>query len=353
MSVHKTKTGYVVRWREGTKNRQRTFDRKVDAVRWDDEVRRRRQLGTLAMLDAEAATLNAYTADTWAPTYGPLLAPRTRETYAHTFDRHIAPRLGHLGLHAITPPVVAKWQTAVLPAGHEALVKARGVLSTILQTAVEGGLIPANPVRSVRAPRAPLKAEVRPLAPASVEALRSVLSDRDATLVSLLAYAGLRPGEARELRWGHVGDRTLVIGASKTGTRRTVRLLAPLAQDLRAWRMVCGRPADDMPVITRPSDGGVMSAKTFNVWRGEVFVPALERAGLDKARPYDLRHSFASLLLHEGRSVIYVARQLGHGANLTLKTYGHVIDELDGQHVSADDAIRAARAAAPARRMFA
>ena len=46
-------------------------------------------------------------------------------------------------------------------------------------------------------------------------------------------------------------------------------------------------------------------------------------------RPYDLRHSFASLLLHEGRSVIYVARQLGHDARLTLSTYGHVIDELD------------------------
>jgi integrase len=46
------------------------------------------------------------------------------------------------------------------------------------------------------------------------------------------------------------------------------------------------------------------------------------------ARPYDLRHSFASLLLHEGRSPIYVARQLGHGADLTLKVYGHVIDEL-------------------------
>ncbi len=42
-----------------------------------------------------------------------------------------------------------------------------------------------------------------------------------------------------------------------------------------------------------------------------------------------VRHSFASLLLHEGRSVIYVARQLGHGAGLTMSTYGHVIDELE------------------------
>jgi integrase len=163
-------------------------------------------------------------------------------------------------------------------------------------------------------------------------------------LVSLLAYAGLRPGEARELRWGHVGERTLVVNAHKTGRRRTVRLLEPLAQDLRGWRLASGRPADGKAVIPRPSDGEVMSAKSFNIWRGDMFVPALESAGLAHARPYDLRHSFASLLLHEGRSVIYVARQLGHGANLTLSTYGHVLDDLDGQHFSADEAIRAARA---------
>ena len=40
-------------------------------------------------------------------------------------------------------------------------------------------------------------------------------------------------GEARTLRWGHVHERTLVIGAAKTGRRRTVRLLEPLRRDLR------------------------------------------------------------------------------------------------------------------------
>jgi site-specific recombinase XerD len=64
-----------------------------------------------------------------------------------------------------------------------------------------------------------------------------------------------------------------------------------------------------------------------------------------EGRPYDLRHSFASLLLHEGRSVIYVARQLGHDARLTLSTYGHVIDEFDDlPHLSAETAISDARA---------
>lgn len=52
----------------------------------------------------------------------------------------------------------------------------------------------------------------------------------------------------------------------------------------------------------------------------------------------------ASLLLHEGRSVVYVARQLGHDARLTLTTYGHVIAELDDEpRAPAEDAIREAR----------
>jgi integrase len=73
---------------------------------------------------------------------------------------------------------------------------------------------------------------------------------------------------------------------------------------------------------------------------------AVTAAGANDATPYTLRHSFCSLLLAESRSVIYVARQLGHGAALTLGTYGHVIDELEGaERVDAEAAIRAAREA--------
>ena len=46
-----------------------------------------------------------------------------------------------------------------------------------------------------------------------------------------------------------------------------------------------------------------------------------------------------------GRSIIDVARQMGHGADLTMRVYGHVIEELeDAPKLSAEDAIRAARA---------
>jgi hypothetical protein len=42
--------------------------------------------------------------------------------------------------------------------------------------------------------------------------------------------------------------------------------------------------------------------------------------------------------------VPYIAKQLGHGAELSLRTYQHVIDELeDAPRLAAEDAIRAAR----------
>jgi integrase len=166
-------------------------------------------------------------------------------------------------------------------------------------------------------------------------------------VVLVRAYAGLRPLEVRGLRWGHVLDKTLVVHAPKTRRHRpqprTVRLLAPLAADLRGWRMASGRPADDAPVFPARM-GDEWTDVGFEHWRVKVWKPALDRAGLPYRRPYDLRHSFASLLLHEGRSVIYVARQLGHGADLTMRTHGHVMDELEEQpRLGAEEAIAAAR----------
>ena len=69
----------------------------------------------------------------------------------------------------------------------------------------------------MRKARLPLSPEVRPFAPVRVEAMRAAAELRDATIVSVLAYSGLRPGELRELRWRHVRERTLLVNAAKTG----------------------------------------------------------------------------------------------------------------------------------------
>lgn len=188
--------------------------------------------------------------------------------------------------------------------------------------------------------------------PSTIEALRHASSARDATLISVLAYAGLRPQEALALTWRDVRDRTLLIERAvslgeekdtKTRAHRTVRLLAPLREDLLAWRMRSGRPDDSALLFPGPA-GNLWTKTTYDNWRKRAFRRACTMGGISDATPYTLRHSFASLLLHEGRSVIYVARQLGHDARLTLSTYGHVIDELEGTpNVAAEDAIRAAR----------
>ncbi len=66
---------------------------------------------------------------------------------------------------------------------------------------------------------------------------------------------------------------------------------------------------------------------------------------MEAPRPYDLRHSFASLLIHEDRlSIVEIAAQLGHTPTMTLSTYAHVIAELKGDpRISAEQQIPKAR----------
>ena len=66
MSVERHRGKWRVRWRVGTRNRARSFDLKKDALAWDAEVRRRRQMGTLASLDAGTETLDEFLVDVGA-----------------------------------------------------------------------------------------------------------------------------------------------------------------------------------------------------------------------------------------------------------------------------------------------
>jgi len=164
---------------------------------------------------------------------------------------------------------------------------------------------------------------------------------------------GLRPTEASTCGGGTSAIGLLWLTHAKTGRIRTVRLLGPLAADLAGSKLVQVRPADSALVFPG-RDGRPWSLAAHQSWRRRTFDRARSAAGADHATPNTMRHSFCSLLLAEGRSVIYVARQLGHGAALTLWTYGHVIDELDGaEKLDAETAIRAARAGdVPASRRY-
>jgi integrase len=345
-----------VRWRDGgrgSRARSRRFDRRADAVAFEDELRRRRRLGDLVGFAGTQETLNRYVTETWAKTHAVTLAPKTAKHYASLYDLHVEPYLGELKLTELSPEVIGRWQADRLAdgTGRVAVLYALALLGSILQLAVEGGRLSRNPVRLVRKIARPRRREVKPLAPVTLEAMRAAANPRNATLISVLAYAGLRPQEALALQWGDVRERRLLIQRAvslgqekdtKTRAHRTVRLLAPLREHLLAWRLRSGRPGARALVFPGP-EGRLWSKTTYDNWRKRAFDRACAAAEVEGATPYALRHSFASLLLHEGRSVVYVARQLGHDAGLTLTTYGHVIDELDElPRVPAEEAIRAA-----------
>jgi integrase len=60
------------------------------------------------------------------------------------------------------------------------------------------------------------------------------------------------------------------------------------------------------------------------------FVPVLAQSRIRKIRLHDLRHTFGSLLLQSGASIVYVKEQMGHSSiQVTVDTYGHLIPGAD------------------------
>jgi len=356
MSVEKTPNGkWRVRWREAGRDRSRTVSRRREAEHLDAEIKRLRRLGPLAALDAGSVTLSDF-AHQWWDAHAAHLAPMTQRRYAEVLDLHVMCRLGSSQLRALSAAVIDDFRAELErdAVGAPTILKALTVLSSILRYAVVRGELVSNPVREVPKPRQRRSTRrVRPLSPAAIERIRAALALRDATLVSLIAYAGLRPSEALGLRWWHVRDNTLLIEGgvvlgeerdeTKTDRARTVRLLDPLARDLAEWRMRSGRPPEEKLLFSRPG-GDPWRDHDYRNWRKRRFGLASAKAGLDRPRPYDLRHSFVSLLIHEGVSIVEVARQAGHSPAICLRTYAHVIEEFDpADRRSAEEQIRQAR----------
>jgi integrase len=239
MSVEKVKrtggeTIWRVRWRQHGRNRARTFSTRRDAADFDAEVRRQRRAGSLASLDAGTETLGNYVTGAWAATHAATLAPKTQQHYASLYDHHLRPYLGSMVLREIAPEIIGRWQADRLAAGAgpTAVRQASELLGSVLEHAFVSGRINENPTRRVKKARRPRREEVQALAPATIEAMRAALGPRDAALISLLAYAGLRPGEALGMRWGDIRERTILVQRSvslgeeadtKTRQHRTVR----------------------------------------------------------------------------------------------------------------------------------
>ena len=107
----KTKTVWRVHWREAGHHRTRHFNRKQDAVLYDAEVKRRKQLGDLHTLTASRQTLAEF-AQEWFQLYAiPNLAQATQRSYATLWDAHALKRLGGYQLRELTPETITRFRT--------------------------------------------------------------------------------------------------------------------------------------------------------------------------------------------------------------------------------------------------
>ncbi|MCW3014324.1 MAG: helix-turn-helix protein [Solirubrobacterales bacterium] len=314
--------------------------------------------GRTATPDLGALTVSEFWPQ-WRTDAGQRLADATLADYDGSWKRRIQPRFGHVAMRDVTPRAISTWRTELHAAGigPEAVRKAMVLLQSMFTIAIEWGEAEANPVSVVRKPRQGRRRAVSAMTPHDVEHIRRWLDDGDlfsATLVSVLAYTGLRPGEAIALEARHVRENTILaeqavadgkLKLQKTGRLyRTVDLLSALADDLALWQRERRSEGPGVALFTRP-DRELLRRTDWNNWRNRRFYAATKACGLGAPRPYDLRHSFASLLIREQKtSIVDLAEQLGHSPTETLKTYAHVFAEhRRAEPVAADEWIALAR----------
>jgi hypothetical protein len=253
MSVQKRGRKWQCKWREAGGQRSRSFDRKGDADRFDLEIRRRLQLGALASdeLIRTAPTLEAFALGGFQA-HAATLAPATRAQYVWALN-HLQELLT-VPLDRITVPRLAGVQQHLLDRGAtpHTVKTVMTMLSGILQIAVEHGVIPANPVRSLRKPPV-VRGEKVPLAPVELEALILTLEGRERAICLLGGHLGLRPLELRQVLWGDLRGDVLVVSAARTkktaARTRSIKVPAATLAELKRWRLESGRPADSEPII--------------------------------------------------------------------------------------------------------
>ncbi len=282
------------------------------------------------------------------------LAERTLAMYMEAFQRlqRFADAHDSLDLAKVEAAHVRRWAAEL----HRQGLAPRSI--AIVLSAWRGfyrwcgrdGLVPANPVDGVRAPKA-AKPLPKALSVDHAVALAQhedadgdpVLLARDHAVVELLYGCGLRVGELlgldcrpgpRAAGWVDEADATAYV-LGKGGKRRSVPVGQPALRALRAWLECRGEiaaPAEDALFVSRR--GGRLTASQV---RSRLKRHAIQAGVPTHVHPHMLRHSFASHLLQSSGDLRAVQELLGHAHISTTQVYtqldfGHLSKVYDAAH---------------------
>jgi integrase len=336
---------------DGTE-RHKNFKRKVDAQRFLATTETDILRGGWVDPRLSRQTLNKW-AERWlaAQTH---LKPKTLLGYESLLRTHVLPRFGRTQLGRIRSIDIQEWVADLEADGLSParIRQAYQVLHAALRAAVADDYIAKNPATGIKLPRQRGR-EMLFLGAGEVTRLAEAAGPRWGTLIYVLAYGGIRWGEAAALRRSRVDllrsrlwiaesvaevSGSLHFGSTKTHQEREVVLPRFLRHKLdeHLASFVGGKP--DALVFTAP-EGGPLRHSNF---RRRVWLPALTEAGfLPGLRIHDLRHTCAALLIQQGAHPKAIQAHLGHGSiTVTFDRYGHLFpsefdklaDRLDAAH---------------------
>ena len=204
-----------------------------------------------------------------------------------------------------------------------------------------------NPVHAVKPPQV-VRKEVAPPDIAGVRNVLELARTEEHPLFSclhLLAYTGIRRGEALGLRWQDVDLEGAVISIAQTlgrangglvfqppktnAGRRSIDLDGGTNGILRAHQgqqllhklRLEGAYQDNDLVFSDPL-GAPMNPMALT----RAFQSLAKRVGITNAKLHDLRHFHASVMLQQNQSPALVSKRLGHASvSTTMDIYSHIL----------------------------
>ncbi len=326
-----------------------TFVKETDANRWlrlkEAEVAR----GEWTSPDQIKVTVKEW-GGRWFASVSPTLKPKTRASYESLMRTLVEPRFGNVELSQVRPIMIGEWIASLTKRGLSAsrIRQAYVLLSQIMASAVGNEIIRASPCKGIKLPRLP-RTEPHILSEDEVKRLISSIRKPHDVIVKLLAYGGLRIGEAFALRRRHVdlesGRLTVAESLSEISGRHV--FVPPKSHEEReitlpsfvvdALRAHLASLADDPGVLLFRGRRG--NPIHYNAWRRSYFDPAVEAAKLSDVTPHDLRATHATWVA-DRHGVMAAARRLGHSnASVTTRHYARAVEGRDQEIAELLDAM--------------
>ena len=299
-------------------------------------------------------------ADTWLKDHARLVCkPSTIDGYESVLRQHLRPRFASKRLNEIKRSDIKGLITDLIAKEltRSTIRNAVSILRSIFNHAIEEDLFESNPAANLgRFTRSAKTSEVKGVAltPEEVEKLlgaANLVNPNYYPIFLLAVRGGLRRGELVALQWGDIEfgkdgqdkNRFILVQhnyvrrehtTTKSKKSRRVdmsRQLRGVLIKMRDARMKAAKTAGKMDIskelVFSSPDGKILDPDNFY---HRHFIPVLLKSGIRKIRLHDLRHTFGSLLIQSGASIVFVKEQMGHSSiQVTVDTYAHLIPGAD------------------------